>query len=89
MKNNIKRSPECPNCYLGESSPELVDVRAEIQSCTWRDFVDMTVLEDEEDDEDDETEEREEVEVEKELPELAKERKENGDGSEEEEEAEE
>ena len=44
MKKNIKRSLECPNCYLGESSPELVDVRAEIRSCTWRDFVDMTII---------------------------------------------
>ena len=42
MKKNISRSPECPNCYLGESVPELVDVRAEIQSCTSHEFVDMT-----------------------------------------------
>ena len=34
MKKNIKRILECPNCYLGESAPELVDMRAEIWSCT-------------------------------------------------------
>ena len=34
MKKNIKRTLECPNCYLGKSTLELVDMRAEIQSCT-------------------------------------------------------
>ena len=33
MKKNIRRSPECPNCCLEESTLELVDMRAEIQSC--------------------------------------------------------
>ena len=32
MKKNIKRSLGSPNCCLGESAPELVDMRAEIQS---------------------------------------------------------
>ena len=42
MKRNINRSPESPNCYLGKSALELVDVRVEIWSWTWYDFEDMT-----------------------------------------------
>ena len=30
MKKNIKRNLESPNCYLGESAPELGDMRVEI-----------------------------------------------------------
>ena len=32
MKKNIKRSLESPNCYLGESALELVDIIVEIWS---------------------------------------------------------
>ena len=32
MKRDMKGSPESPNCYLGKSAPELMDMRVEIWS---------------------------------------------------------